>query len=68
MNLSEDEFKLVYSQVSEADRNKLFFILLHKLLEQKDYATITLMRTMVEKDTLSMQKTFEIMIKKDSEL
>jgi hypothetical protein len=50
--------------MTEKERNKRFFLLLQKLVLEKDEKSVELLKTMVEKDTIAMQKSFEIMIKK----
>ncbi len=47
--------------MTEKERNKRLFILLQYLQTKGDKESIELLKTMVEKDTPAMQKTFEIM-------
>lgn len=46
--------------MKEKDRNKQLMILINKLIEDKDYASIKLIRTMIYNDTESMKKSFDI--------
>jgi hypothetical protein len=52
----------VLSKINEVERNKRLFLLLQKLIKDKEYEFIGLLRTMVEKDTPAMQKSYQIMI------
>ena len=60
-NIANAVLATVLSPLKEKDRNKRFLRLLQKLLNDKDYEAIGLLRTMVENDTLAMQKSYEIM-------
>jgi hypothetical protein len=51
----------VLSNIDEVERNKRLFLLLQKLIENEEYEFIGLLRTMVEKDTPSMQMSYQIM-------
>lgn len=46
----------------EIERNKRLIFLLQQLRKNNDFESIELLKTMVEKDTLAMQKSFEIII------
>lgn len=46
--------------MKEKDRNKQLMILINKLIEDKDYASILLIRTMLYNDTASMKKSYDI--------
>ena len=60
-NIANAVLATVLSPLKEKERNKRFLRLLQKLLNDKDYEAIGLLRTMVENDTLAMQKSYEIM-------
>lgn len=47
--------------MTEKERNKRLYILLQHLQTECRQNSIELLKTMVEKDTPAMQKTFEIM-------
>jgi len=47
--------------MNEIERNKRLLLLLQELIRSKDYDTIELLKTMVLKDTESMQKSYQIM-------
>lgn len=47
--------------MEERKRNSALMILLSKLNKNNDLESIALLKTMVEKDTPAMQKSFEIM-------
>ncbi len=47
--------------MNEVERNKLLFLLLNKLVIEKDIDSIKLIKTFVVNDTDAMKKTFEIM-------
>ncbi len=49
--------------MEESERNLRLMQLLIKLNEEKDFETIELLGTMVEKDTESMKMSFEVMTK-----
>ena len=49
--------------MKETDRNAQLFLLLNKLVGEDDLEAIKLIKTLVDKDTPSMQKTYEIMTK-----
>lgn len=49
--------------MNEVERNKLLFLLLTKLVCEKDLLSIRLIQTFVVNDTDSIKKTFEIMSK-----
>lgn len=46
--------------IDEVERNTRLFLLLDKLVGQKDLKSIELIETMVANDTPAMQKSFEI--------
>lgn len=60
-NIANAVLATVLSPLKEKERNKRFLRLLQKLLNDKDYEAIGLLRTMVENDTIAMQKSYEIM-------
>lgn len=45
----------------EVERNKRLYLLIDKLIEDKDLEAIELLITIAAKDTLAIQKTCEIM-------
>lgn len=47
--------------MNEVERNKLLFLLLDKLIVEKDYEAINLIQTLIVNDTDAMKKTFQIM-------
>jgi len=49
--------------MKETDRNAQLYLLLNKLVGEDDLEAIKLIKTLVDKDTPSMQKTYEIMTK-----
>ena len=51
----------VLSPLTEKERNERLFLLLDRLIGDKNYEAIGLLRTMVEKDTPAMQKSYQIM-------
>jgi hypothetical protein len=50
--------------MKERERNKRFFLLMAKLLSERDEEAIELLGTMVATDTDAMQKIFRIMREK----
>jgi len=52
--------------MKERERNKRFFLLMAKLLSERDEKAIELLGTMVATDTDAMQKIFRIMREKIS--
>lgn len=46
---------------TERERNSALILLLEKLHQDNDTESILLLKTMVEKDTPAMQKSFQIM-------
>jgi hypothetical protein len=50
-------------QQTERERNKTLMILIDKLIGENDMETIKLLESLVDKDTPSMKKSFEIMTK-----
>ena len=60
-NIANPVLAAVLSPLTETERNKRLFLLLGKLLDDKNYEAIGLLRTMVEKDTPAMQKSYKIM-------
>jgi hypothetical protein len=49
--------------MTERERNKKLMILLDKLICENDIETIKLLKSLVDKDTPAMKKSFEIMTK-----
>ena len=47
--------------MTERERNKRFFLLINKLIEDNELEAIELLITMAAKDTPAMQKTCDIM-------
>ena len=48
-------------KMEEIERNKRLILLLSDLKQKEDYASIELIKTLIEKDSPSMKKSFEIM-------
>lgn len=47
--------------MNEKERNKRLFLLLSKLYQEQDLDAIELIETMINNDTASIKKTFDIM-------